>query len=367
MTHPAHQPAGTLSHGGKPDALNPPDVMTPRQRLYSRRQYLQLGAAATLAAWAGSGPAWAAADSTPEAAGPGFQVLDLDWTDPRRQREVPVRLYLPSHGSDGARAATTRRSPLVVFSHGIGGSRLGYTWFGQHIARHGIASLHLQHVGSDRSLWRGNVFSLVGRLQDAAQEQEAVARVEDLRFALDMLLAGDLGSRIDAQRIVAGGHSYGANTTLLAAGARVPRADGVVDLADARIRGAVVISAPPFYGEGDVGPILAPVAVPSLHVTSTEDVIRIPGYYSGVEDRLKVFEATGGSRKWLAVYAGGSHSMFTDRRGSGGSTLNPLVKQATQGLVLAFLRKVFEGEGSALAAWPQQHARLLARFSAPDA
>ena len=41
--------------------------------------------------------------------------------------------------------------PLVVFSHGIGGSRLGYTWLGRNFARHGIASLHLQHVGSDRS------------------------------------------------------------------------------------------------------------------------------------------------------------------------------------------------------------------------
>lgn len=293
-------------------------------------------------------------------------MLDLDWTDPRRQRAVPVRLYLPQGHRTGTAESTAAPSPLVVFSHGIGGSRLGYTWFGQHIARHGIASLHMQHVGSDRALWSGNVFSLVGRLQNAAQEREAVARVEDLRFALDTLLSSPLGSRIDARRIVAGGHSYGANTTLLAAGARVPRPDGLIDLADPRIRAALVMSAPPFYGEGDVGAILASVAVPSLHVTSTEDVIRIPGYFSGFEDRLKVFEATGSSRKWLAVYAGGSHSMFTDRQRSGGSSLNPRVKQATQSLVLAFLRQVFDGEGAALSAWPQQHHELLARFSAPQ-
>lgn len=334
-------------------------------RRYSRRDCLRLGAAASLAAWAGRSPAWAAARGS-EARSPGFELLDLDWSDPRRQRAVPVRLYLPQAESPSAAMPNTRRSPMVVFSHGIGGSRLGYTWLGQHIARHGIASLHLQHVGSDRTVWRGNVFGLVGRLQSAAQEQEAMARVEDLRFALDTLLASELGTRIDAQRIVAGGHSYGANTTLLAAGARVSRAGGVVDLADARIRAAVVISAPPFYGERNLSPILAPVAVPSLHVTATEDVIRIPGYFSGAEDRVKVFEATGGSRKWLAVYEGGSHSMFTDRRGSGGATLNPRVKQATQDLVLAFLREVFDGDGSALAAWPQRHTELLARFTAPE-
>ena len=334
------------------------------QALYSRRDCLRLGTAATLAAWTGASPAWATPGASEHQR--GFAALDLDWTDRGRQRAVPVRLYLPQPESPAAAESSPQPLPLVVFSHGIGGSRLGYTWFGQHIARHGIASLHLQHVGSDRALWNGNVFSLVGRLQNAAQEQEAVARVEDLRFALDTLLRGPLGSRVDGQRIVAAGHSYGANTTLLAAGARVPRPDGVVDLADPRIRAAVVMSAPPFYGESDFGSILASVAVPSLHVTSTEDVIRIPGYFSGPEDRVKVFEATGSSRKWLAVYAGGSHSMFTDRQRSGGSSLNARVKQATQGLVLAFLREVFNGEGAALSAWQQQHTDLLARFTAPQ-
>ncbi|RVU47722.1 alpha/beta hydrolase family protein [Rubrivivax rivuli] len=332
--------------------------------LLNRRRCLSLGAAAALAAFATPRGARAATDgaapAAPEAETRRFQALDLDWTDTTRRRPVPVRLYLPEPVA-GARV------PLVVFSHGIGGSRRGYTWLGQHVARHGIASLHLQHVGSDRTLWGGSIFGLVGRLQNAAQDAEAVARVQDLRFALDTLLAGELGSPIEAERIVAGGHSYGANTTLLAAGARVAREGSVLDLADARIRAAIVISAPPFYGEDEPQRILASVAVPSLHVTATDDVIRIPGYYSGADDRVKVFEATGSARKWLAVYEGGSHSMFTDRSTTGGATLNPRVKQATQRLVLAFLRGVFDGDGSALAAWPQQHAPLLARFAAPPA
>jgi hypothetical protein len=140
----------------------------------------------------------------------------------------------------------------------------------------------------------------------------------------------------------------------------------MVDLADARIRAAMVISAPPFYGESDLGPILSKVTVPSLHVTATEDVIRIPGYFSGAEDRVKVFDATGSSRKWLAVYAGGSHSMFNDYERRGGSGQRPRVQQATQSLVLAFLRDVLDGEGGALSAWPRQHTELLARFSAPQ-
>ena len=153
------------------------------------------------------------------------RTLDLDWSDAARQRPVPVRLYLP------ATASAARPAPLVVFSHGIGGSRRGYSYLGSHFAAEGFASLHLQHVGSDRSLWgAGNPLALVGRLQDAAQEAEAIARVHDLRFALTQALDGEFGALLDGQRVVAAGHSYGANTTLLASGARVVRGGRPLDL-----------------------------------------------------------------------------------------------------------------------------------------
>jgi pimeloyl-ACP methyl ester carboxylesterase len=251
--------------------------------------------------------------------------------------------------------------PLVVFSHGIGGSRNGYSYLGQHWASNGVASLHVQHVGSDRSLWSGNVFLLASRLQAAAQDTEALARVADLRFALDKLLTSELASRIDIRHIVAAGHSYGANTSLLAAGARVEREGQLLALRDERLAAALLISAPPFYGETQPRKVLGSVTMPTLHVTATEDIIRIPGYYSGADDRVAVYEATGSTRKWLAVFAGGSHSMFTDRAGTGGSLLNPQVKAATKELALAFVRNVAGLEQEPLQAWPRRHASLLAR------
>jgi dienelactone hydrolase len=292
------------------------------------------------------------------AAAEGFDAIDLDWVDAHRQRPVPARLYLPR------RAAPAAPAPLVVFSHGIGSTRERYRWFGQHLAEQGMACLHPQHVGSDRQVWMGNPLALVGRLWDAATEAEALARVADMRFGLDTLLAGELGARLDERRIALAGHSYGANTTLLSVGAQVQREGRAVQLRDERARAAIVLSAPPFYGEGDPQRILGGIAVPSLHVTATEDVIRIPGYYSGAEDRLAVYRATGSARKWLAVFEGGSHSIFTDRPGSGGAVLNPQVKQATRALALAFLRAVFEGDESALVLWPQRWAAILARFEA---
>jgi dienelactone hydrolase len=268
-----------------------------------------------------------------------------------------VRLYWPEGKA---------KVPLVVFSHGIGGSRRGYSYLGEYFASQGMASLHLQHVGSDRSLWGGNPLSLVGRLQDAAQEREALERVKDLSFALDQLLADRaFGPRVDRARIAAAGHSYGANTVMLAAGASVERDGRRVSLREPRIKAAVLLSAPPFYGEPDVKAILQPVTLPTLHVTATEDVIRIPGYYSPASDRVAVYEAIGSPFKALAVFEGGSHSIFTNRGGSGGAELNPKVKAATKELALAFLQRVFDGTDEALARWPQTYRPLLARWASP--
>jgi predicted dienelactone hydrolase len=285
------------------------------------------------------------------------QTVDLDWHDDARDRLVPARLYWP------ASAARSAPVPLIVFSHGIGGSRAGYSHLGRHWAEQGYASLHVQHVGSDQQLWRGNVFTLPGRLQQATQESEAIARVADMRYALDRLLAGERGAAIDSSRIVAAGHSYGAMTAMLAAGARVERGGRALALRDPRIRAAILMSAPPFYGEADFGPILREVGIPTLHLTTTEDVIRVPGFHSPPADRVRVFDATGSSLKVLAVFEGGSHSVFMDRRGSGETPQQ--IRAATRELSVAFLRRVFDGsesDASGLAGWGTAHPGTLAAY-----
>lgn len=294
---------------------------------------------------------------------PPYLVTDFDWVDHARSRPVPARLYWP-------KVATPEMSvPLVVFSHGIGGSRQGYSYLGKHWSTQGIASLHVQHVGSDAALWRGNPFGVVGRLQAAAQEKEAIARAADVRFALDRMLSDETGSRgaaVNRQRLVAAGHSYGANTTLLTVGAQFVRDGQIIDCLDSRFSAAVVISSPPFYGEPDVAAVLSKVSIPTIHVTSTDDVIEIPGYRSGVEDRLAIFDAIANPHKLLAVFHGGSHSMFTDRPFTGGLSLNAKVKVATADLALAFFDLIFEGDGAALMQWQTIWQPILARAPTID-
>ena len=285
--------------------------------------------------------------------------VDLDWHDPVRDRPVPVRLHLPA----GARADAPR-PPLVVFSHGLGGSRYGYSWLGSHWASHGVASLHVQHVGSDRAIWaeRGNPLAMLGLMREATSEREAIDRALDIRFAVDRLAASSFGLAVEASRFIAAGHSYGANTAMLLAGARIERPGFANALADRRVVGAVLISAPPFHGEGPPENILAPVRAPTLHVTATEDIIRVPGFFSDLDDRLAIFRATAGPDKTLAVYTGGSHSMFTDRMGPGGEALNRAVKHATRELALGFTERVLRGRTTQLDGWADRHAPILSRF-----
>lgn len=283
----------------------------------------------------------------------------FDWQDASRARAVPARLYLPT--GDAALQAL----PLVVFSHGIGGSREGYSYLGRHLAAHGYASLHVQHIGSDRQLWWGNPFGLVSRLTNAAREAEAIDRVRDLSFALDQLLHSELAAQINPQRIVAAGHSYGANTTMLIAGAVAESQGHPVSLRDTRIKAAVLISAPPFYGAPDLQKILSPISIPTLHITATADDIQIPGYRSGLADRIDVYQATGAgaqTKKALAIFKDGSHSIFTDRMGTGGVALNPLVKAATRKLVVAFLDDLDRGDAQGINTWERENHALVSRF-----
>lgn len=288
-----------------------------------------------------------------------YRIEMLDWLDQARQRAVPAKLYLPTI------SLTSQKLPLVIFSHGLGGSREGYSYLGKYLASHGYASLHLQHVGSDRSLWAGSRFTLLFRLAAAANDAEAIARARDVSFALDQILNSALSQQFDTEHIFMAGHSFGANTAMLVAGASVTNGEQTVHLLDKRIKAAVLISAPPFYGKGNVQKILADIAIPSLHITSTKDDIDIPGYGSGVEDRIKVFNAMSMQtqvEKNLLVFKDGSHSIFTDRMNTGGEELNPKVKLATRSAIRVFLDHLRAKSELNLKNWQQDYAALLAQF-----
>src|ERR1039457_5151717 len=83
-------------------------------------------------------PAAVSTDATPK-------IVDLTVHDAARNRDLPVRVYLPTN---------TAPVPVILFSHGLGGNREGSKFLGGHWASRGYAAVFLQHPGSDDSVWK---------------------------------------------------------------------------------------------------------------------------------------------------------------------------------------------------------------------
>ena len=83
-----------------------------------------------------------AADYDPLAVPKSGEVRNTDLTvrDEARKRDVPLRVCLP---------ATTEPAQVVIFSHGLGGSRENNPYLGTHSAARGYVAVFLQHPGSD--------------------------------------------------------------------------------------------------------------------------------------------------------------------------------------------------------------------------
>jgi predicted dienelactone hydrolase len=112
----------------------------------------------------------------------------------------------------GAAVARTKdRYPLVLISHGTGGSALHMMWLGHHLAARGYIAAAVNHHGNTgaEERYTPQGFTLVWE------------RPKDLSVALDKLLADPLfGSRIDAERIGAAGFSLGGYSVIALAGGR---------------------------------------------------------------------------------------------------------------------------------------------------
>src|SRR5205809_726495 len=74
--------------------------------------------------------------------------LLLDLNDIQRNRKVPVKIYFPT--------TAPGPFPVVLFSHGLGGTRDGYAYLGSQWSASAYVVVHLQHIGSDDSVWRGS-------------------------------------------------------------------------------------------------------------------------------------------------------------------------------------------------------------------
>lgn len=264
-------------------------------------------AAFTLPCW----HPWAVADDraynpllVPEAFKP--ETHDTVVKDKARQREVPVLVYLPT---------ARQPAPVVLFSHGLGGSREGSVYLGKHWAARGYVAVFLQHPGSDTSAWKGKpAAERMTALRQAASLQNFLLRAKDVPAVLDQLERWDkaeghpLSGRLDLGRVGMSGHSFGAVTTQAVSGQSMSRAG--LSYTDPRIKAAVAFS-PDIPHQGDPKQAFGGVKVPWLLMTGTKDSSPIGN--TDVKSRLAVFPALPPGSKYEVVLDGAEHSAFSDR------------------------------------------------------
>ncbi len=271
-----------------------------------------------------------------QAPGPlAVKTVTLDWKDEKRDRSVPVRIYYPDT-SEG-------KFPVIIFSHGLGGSRDGYAYLGEYWAGFGYVCVHLQHIGSDSAVWQGvppgEVLSALRK--SVAQPQNVINRPLDVSFAIDQLEKLDkddpmFKGRLDLDHVGMAGHSFGAQTTLAVAGQVFITPGGAeLNWAEPRVKAAIAMSESAPRNKQQWDAAFAKVSIPILHMTGTSDVS--PVNDAKPADRRVPFDhIPAAADQYLLTLQGGDHMVFSGRgglNGLAGSTGNPAMDPTFQVLI----------------------------------
>lgn len=273
----------------------------------------------------------------------GVTHQDLTVRDQSRGRDIPVRIYLP---------VKTNSAPVVLFSHGLGGSRTGCAYLGEHWAARGYAAVFLQHPGSDDAVWKDQPpLQRMRAMKDAASGENFLLRAADVSAVLDQLekwnadKTNTLAGRMNLKKIGMSGHSFGAVTTEAVSGESLPLVGQ--GLADARIKAAIAFS-PSSPANGDAAEAFGAVKIPWMLMTGTKDVAPIG--HADMKSRLAVYPALRGAPKYEVVLHNAEHSAFTDRALPGDSEpRNPNHHRVILALSTAFWDAYLRGDAEALA------------------
>ncbi|SEE26518.1 Alpha/beta hydrolase family protein [Streptomyces misionensis] len=274
-----------------------------------------------------------------------------------RGQDLEVRITAPTTGDN---------VPVVVLSHGMALTMDDYAPLVGFWAARGFAVVQPTHLDALGLAPDDPRTPLIWRI-----------RADDLTAVLDQLdtieaAVPGLAGRVDHDRIAVAGHSWGAQTASILAGARVVGADGTPgeSMADPRV-GAAVLMSLPGTGGADLSPLatehfpfmspdFSELKTPSLMVAGDRDqsplTVRGPDWFTdgyrlspGATDLLTLFGAEHG----LGGIQGANDTRTTDES----PERVALVRQIT----LAYLRTAL---GLDHDAWPTAR-RTLAAADAP--
>jgi dienelactone hydrolase len=202
-----------------------------------------------------------------------------------------------SHAAERAPAVTlTGRFPIVVFSHGLGGTGFHYTCLIEDLVSRGYVVAAIEHTYSAKAVWfpDGRVIPM----EEAAKRpggngagQGINEGAADVRFVLDRVTALDgnkreflLAGRVDVKAAAAMGHSLGAEFAT-----RACQLDGRFRACIDLDGGMVPVAALPLYDDGST------IRQPLLFLEAYHPESRMGGlshetiaeYYKTKEEQLR--------------------------------------------------------------------------------
>ena len=250
-------------------------------------------------------PEPAASAAAPEPLPPSSSLTaELMLHDGGRNRDIPVKVYYPGHVVSG--------TPVVIFSHGYGGSDQGYEYLGRGWADAGYVVILPTHAGSDTAAIRPMGMSGVEDPAKAFVLQQQ--RAGDVHFLVAQLKSIErqvpaIRGKIDRKKIGVAGHSMGAGTALLIAGAALAAPSGPPQLfRDDHVRAAVALS-PPGPGRSAFSDnSWDGIGVPVMTMSGTRD--RGMGG-EPPEWRTQPFKHMPGGGKYQVLVEGAEHLTFS--------------------------------------------------------
>lgn len=264
-----------------------------------------------------------------------------DWSDKARNRTIPVKFYLPKEIKSPL--------PVVIFSHGLGGSREAATYLGDYWSQHGYIAVFIQHPGSDESFWRPSFNprntsreQLMGKFrQTLADPMHAVNRGNDVHFVLDQLEKinasdPDLKGKFNLAEVAIAGHSFGSWTALTASGQRFFAPGGQSrSSGDTRIKAAIYLSPTPPRRDQDPSKVYGSIAIPGIHFTGTLD--SSPVNNTKAADRRIAFDNISKSDQYLIILNGADHGVFGGRKRFKASPDDKTHQEVTERMSTSFL------------------------------
>ena len=277
---------------------------------------------------------------------PGGKLFDLETThtidikSSHSGRVIPLLVSLPKKKG---------LLPVVLFSHGLGGSRNGYKYLRTCWTGRGYATIFLQHPGSDESLLQGvSPSQAVRQLRDAATRKNMELRTDDVTDVLDAITGwiSDKESpfyrRMDAHNVGLAGHSMGAKTSQLMIGQRRLLS---TTKNDKRIRAAVLMS-PSCPSLLSAKSVFGSVITPCLLLTGTRD--NLPFFSNqSIDSRRTIFPALPSGNAYELVLFNATHSAFSDRSLRNDPPPNPKHHRAIEAITTAFFDAYLQGNEQA--------------------